>query len=128
MKSIYEQHVLKAYLIDNIKIVDASKVFNEGVLKKDFLDKGLSLNKIAKKHRCSRGLIKKNLVIEGVSNFSYRPEKIKASQFVVDEIRKMKKTGPSYQSIAYHLNSKRVPTRTESGLWHAKTVREVYLT
>ena len=60
LKSIYEQHVLKSYLIDNIKIVDTSKAFDEGVLKNKYAQ-GWSLRKISRELGISRSLARRKI-------------------------------------------------------------------
>lgn len=115
-------------MVDIIKFNTPPKYLDESFLKREYVEKGLSLRKIAQKMKCSRGVIKSRLVKVGVNNFCYKTEKIKVETYLVKKINSMRRKGVSYKQIAVNLNKENITTRTTSGIWHKKTVREVCLT
>lgn len=85
-------------------------------------DKGYSVRAISKKLNVSRSVITKHLRESGVDEFVERTNKYNKS--ILKLVDKLRRKEYSYQEIARRLNLWRIPTRSKTGMWHAKTVRE----
>jgi predicted transcriptional regulator len=64
--SLYEQNVLKTYLVDIVKLPDSEKPLDVGVLKKEYVENGKSLRTLAKEFKRSRTTIRRKLVVLGI--------------------------------------------------------------
>jgi len=69
LKSLYELCFLNSYMIDIVKLVTSPKYLEESFLKKEYVEKGLSLRKMSLKYGCSRSVIRRRLVKVGVNCF-----------------------------------------------------------
>lgn len=114
-------------MVDIVKFSTFPEYLNESFLKREYVDSGLSLRKIAKKHKCSRGTIKKRLEAEGIRCFVSSTERIEIKPQILNRIMLLRAEGMSYQKIAKVLNIEKIPTRTKKGCWHGKTVRDQVL-
>lgn len=96
-------------------------------MEKEFIDKSMTLRQIAHKHNCSRSYVR-NILSEKLDSFDAFQNRVKnLDQKVIDTIKAEKIEGKSFADIANDFNRIGIKTKTEKGQWHAKTVRDVYM-
>ncbi len=81
----------------------------------------LSLRQVSIKVGCSRSKVRRILTDNGVELKSEN----KSYKDLVRKIERLRKLGSSYEQIAIKFNLWKVPTRSNSGIWYAKTIREL---
>jgi hypothetical protein len=88
-----------------------------------YLKRGWSLRRISNELDCSKATVRKKLIEAGVELFDHRKNE---HETLRNKIRAMKEEGQSFQGIADKFNLWKIPTRSGEGMWHPKTIREIF--
>lgn len=87
-----------------------------------YLKRGWSLRRISNELGCCKATVRKKLIeaeieIKDLSKNEYKSLK--------NKITEMRNRGLGYLAIANSFNAWKVSTRSNEGVWHAKTVRDI---
>jgi len=87
------------------------------------LKKGWSLRRISDELGCSKTTVRKKIIDAGVELISHRKSE---HETLKNKIRAMREEGQSFKAIADKFNLWKIPTRTGDGVWHPKTIRDIF--
>jgi len=70
LKSLYELCFLNSYMVDIAKLNASPRYLEESFLKREYVEKGLSLRKLSIKFNCSKSVIRARLMKVGIRHFT----------------------------------------------------------
>lgn len=88
-----------------------------------YLKKGYSLRRISRELGCNKSVVRKKLSEAGIEIVQ---QKVDVDNALFIKVKKLRNKGLSYQRIADLFNLWRVKTKSGQGIWHPKTIKDIF--
>ena len=124
---LYQQFFHITDVSETIKFREPKPWDDASFLTDLYIKKRWSLRRISRELGCSKGLVRKKLIVLGVDDFEWEKSSIDYESQLRKKIISLRTRGDTYQKISDLFNLWKIPTKSKAGVWYPKTVREILL-